>query len=84
MAQIAPWVNTLCSYKRDQGAKAEGGQGVSQDHVARTIALGDAEWRLERGRTFGCQFLRGLAEGQRLGLGEQVGHQQIVLIAREG
>ena len=36
------------------------------------------------GEPFGREFRRRLAEGQRLGLGEQVGHQQIVLIGRAG
>jgi hypothetical protein len=33
------------------------------------------------GRAFGLDLLGGLAEGQRLGLGEDVGHQHVVVAA---
>ena len=66
--------------QRHQRAEAVRRQGVGQDHIGRPVALGHPERRLERGRAFGGEFLGGLAEGQRLGLGEQVGHQQIVLV----
>ena len=53
-----------------------------QDQVGWPIALGDAEWRLEVGRTFRFQLLCCLAEGKRLGLGEQISHQKVVLLTQ--
>ena len=50
-------------------------QFFSQDRIGRPVALANAEWSLKVGRTFGLQFLGGLAESQRLGLREQICHQ---------
>ena len=59
-----------------QGARIE---LPAQDHVGGPVALGDAEWRLERRRAFCRKLLGGLSECQCLGLREQVRCQQIML-----
>ena len=65
--------------ERQEAAERRGVERVGQDRVGRSVALGDAEWRLEIRLPLRHQFRGGFAEGQRLGLGEQIGHQQVVL-----
>jgi hypothetical protein len=66
--------------QRDQAAKGRWIEGFSQDHVGRAVALGEAKWCLVVGRAFRFQLILRLAEGQRLGLREQIGHQKVVLL----
>ena len=66
--------------ERDQFPERVRGQAFGQDDVGRPVAFADTEWRLRRVRPFrGKLFLR-LAERQSLGLGEQVRHQEVVLL----
>ncbi len=66
--------------ERDQRAERMRRQPLGEDHVGRPVALADAERRLRRVRAFRRELLGGLAERQRLGLGEQVRHQEVVLL----
>ena len=61
---------------------AAGRQPFQQDRVGRAIALEDAVRHQPVGRPFGPDFLRRLAERQRLALGEDIGHQHIVMLAQ--
>ena len=70
--------------KCDQSTQRPRRQLVGQDRVGGTIAFANPERSLEVRRAFGLEFRGGLAERQGLGLREDVGHQQIVLLAPAG
>ena len=53
----------------------------SEDGVCGAVALEDAVRHQPVGRALGLDLLGRLAEGQRLGLREDVGHEQIVMVA---
>ena len=60
--------------ERDEAAERAAGQPLGEDRVRRPVALEDAVGRL-------CPRRVALAEGERLGLGEDVGDQQVVVVA---
>ena len=67
--------------ERHQLAQRLRGQPLGQDRARRAVALTDTVRHQPLRRPFGPHFLGRLAEGQRLGLGEQVGHEQVVVVA---
>ncbi len=81
MCQIVPCVNTLCSYKRDELAEHPRRERGRQDRVRRMVAREGAVRHLVGSDTFGLDLFAGLAERERLGLREQVRHQQVVVRA---
>ncbi len=81
MSQITPWTKTLCSYSATSLPSAAGVSRSSRMRVRRAIA-GEDLVRHELGRdALGGDLFRRLAERERLGLREQVRHQQIVVLA---
>ena len=67
--------------ERDQLAERFGREPLGEDRVRRTIALEDAMRHEPVGRAFGFDLLGRLAEGERLGLREDVRHQHVVMAA---
>src|SRR5579871_7039757 len=65
----------------DKLAQRFGRQALGQDGIGRAVALKGTLRHLEIGHAIGLHFLGGLAKGQRLSLGKEVRHQQIVVIA---
>jgi len=65
----------------DELAEDGGGERVGEDDVRRAVALEDAVRDEPFGRALGADLLGGLAEGECLGLGEDVGHQHVVVAA---
>ena len=81
MPQIAPWVKTLCSYSATSDAEGVRGEPLGEDRVRGPVALEDAVRDELLGRALRADLLGGLAEGERLGLREDVGDQQVVVLA---
>src|SRR5213078_3753385 len=73
-SQIAPWVNTLCSYSATSFPSVSG-----ESRVRGPIAEKDSMRNETVGRALGLDLLARLAEGQRLRLRKHVGHQHVVL-----
>ncbi len=69
--------------ERDQLAQRLRRQAIHQDGIGWVIALKGAMWHLKGGNTVGLDLLRRFAKSQRLGLREEVRHQQIV-VRRQG
>ncbi len=75
----------------DQGTQGFRGQALEQDAVGRAVAFEHLEWhqmldllqRLAGGQEFGLHGFLALAEGQGLGLGEEVG-QQFRMVITDG
>ena len=65
--------------ERDQLAEHRRRQLLGENRVRRPIAGEHAMRHEPIRRAFGLHFLRRFAEGQRLGLGEDVGHQHVVM-----
>ncbi len=65
----------------DQGAQRLGGQPVGEDRVGGAVALEDSVRDQRLRRALLAHLLGRLAEGERLALGEDVGHQQVVVVA---
>ena len=82
MCQIVPCTKTLCSYRAISLPSAAGVSRSSSERIGRMVALERAMRHLERRHAVGLDLGRGLAERQGLGLGKEVGHQQIVMIAQ--
>ena len=68
--------------ERDQRAQRLRRQPVGQDGVRGAVAFEGAVGHQPFRRPLGADLLRGLAKRQRLGLREDVGHQQIVMVAQ--
>ncbi len=68
--------------ERDQAPQHARRQQLGQDHVRRPVALHHPVGGDRVGRALGPHLLLGLAERQRLGLREHVGHQQVVVVAQ--
>ena len=58
-----------------------GGERVGEEDVRRAVALEDAVRDEPVGRALGLDLVGGLAEGERLGLREDVGQQHVVMVA---
>ena len=67
--------------ERHQLAEHPRGQPLGKDRVGRAVALEGAVRDQPVGRPLGRDLLGGLAEGERLGLGEDVGDEQVVVLA---
>ena len=67
--------------ERDQLAEHRRRQPLGEDRVRRPVALEDAVRHQPVRRALGPHLLGRLAERQRLGLGEHVGHQHVVVSA---
>ena len=65
----------------DELAERRRREPLGEDGVRRAVALEDAVRHQPVGRALGLDFLGRLAEGQRLGLGEDVGQQDVVVPA---
>ena len=81
MSQITPCVNTLCSYSATSAPSVAGVRRSARIVLVGPVAVEAAMRHEPIGRAFGLHFIVRLAERQRLGLREQVRHQQIVLVA---
>src|SRR5215472_14425644 len=68
--------------ERDECPERMRGQLVDQNHVGRAIPLAHAKWRLEVWGTLRLQLVGRLPEGESFGLGEHIGHQQVVMLFR--
>ena len=68
--------------ERDQLAQCGRRQVVEQDDVRWTVALEQPMRHEPIGRAFRGDLLGGLAEGQRLGLGEDIGDQEVLMAAQ--
>ena len=68
--------------KRDQLAQYFRRKLVSQNCVRWPVAFEDPVWHQPVRRAFRLHLLRRFAEGKRLGLGENIGHQDIVMAAQ--
>ena len=79
MSQTAPWTNTLCSYSAIELAEHGRRQLVGEDRGRRVVAPERPVRHLLLGTPSARTSSGGLAEGERLGLREEVGHQQVVL-----
>ena len=81
ICQIVPWVNTLCSYSATSWPSTRGVSSVGQDRRRRMVA-GEGPMRQPgpRGRLPPRTSAARLAEGERLGLGEEVGHEQVLVV----
>ena len=79
MSQIAPWVKTLCSYSATSLPERRRRQALGQNGVGGPVALEHPVRHQPVRRALGLDLLGGLAEGQRLGLGEDVGQQHVVV-----
>ena len=66
----------------DQGPEHLGREPFGQEDVRRPVALEGAVRHQPVGRSLGLDRFGRLAEGQGLGLGEHVGHQQVVMVAQ--
>ncbi len=66
----------------DQGPEHLGREAFSQEDVRRPVALERAVRHQPVGRSLGLDRFGCLAESQGLGLGEHVGHQQVVMVAQ--
>ena len=82
MSQIAPCVNTLCSYSATSVPRRRGVEHLGEDHVGRAIALHHPVRHDVGRRALGADLVGGLAEGQRLGLGEDVRREDVVVVAQ--
>jgi len=82
MLHTVPCVKTACSIERNELADGGGGEAVEHDHVRRAVAVEDAVRDQPLRRALGADFLGGLAEGQRLGLREDVGDEDVVMAAQ--
>src|SRR5262245_34929991 len=75
----------LCKHamlvERDELAERFGRQAFLQDRTGWSVAVEDAVRRQPVGSAFRLHFLSGLTKGQGLGLGEDVGHQKIMMLA---
>ena len=84
MCQITPWVNTLCSYSATSAPSEAGVRRspriVLVGRLPSKVLCGTSQSGAPSARTSSGR----LAERQRLGLGEDVGHQEIVVLARAG
>ena len=58
-----------------------GGEHVGEDGVGGAVAFEDLVRDEGFGDAFGLDFVGGLAEGERFGLGEDVGHEHVVMAA---
>src|SRR3954465_1940777 len=67
--------------KRDEPAEGLGRQPVDKDHVRWAVALEDTMGDEPVGGAFVFDLLGSLAEGQRFGLGEHIGHQYVMVPA---
>ena len=65
----------------DQGAERVRVEPLGEDRVGRAVALHHPVRDDRLRRPLGAHLLGRLAEGERLGLGEDVGHQQVVVVA---
>ncbi len=65
--------------ERDQSAQNFWREFLGQDGICRMVAFESAMWNLKRRNTISRDFFGGLSECQRFGLGEEVGHQEIVV-----
>jgi hypothetical protein len=65
----------------DQRAEDPRGEDLGEQHVGRPVALHHPVRHHVLGRPLGPDLLLGLAEGQRLRLGEHVGGQDVVVVA---
>ena len=79
MPQIAPCVNTLCSYVATSWPEHARCQLRREDRVRRVVARERPVRHQLRWHTFGRDLLGGLAEGERLGLREQVRREQVMV-----
>ena len=66
----------------DQGPESFGREAFGQEDVRRPVALERAVRHQPVGRSLGLDRFGRLAERQGLGLGEDVGHQQVVMVAQ--
>ena len=82
MFQIAPWVKTCVLVEGDELAEDFRGEALGKDRVRWAVALEDAMGHEPIRRAFSLDFVRRLAEGQRLGLGEDVGQEHVVVPAK--
>ena len=80
MSQMAPWVNTLCSYSATSAPSLRGVSLSTRIMLVGRLPSATRNGVWKSGEPSAFEFLGGLAEGQRLGLREQVGHQQVVLV----
>ena len=82
MPQIGALREDAVLVERHQRAEQRRRQPLGEDHVGRAVALEGAVRDQEVGGPLGLDLLGRLAEGQHLGLGEDVGHQQVVVVAQ--
>ena len=68
--------------QRHQAAQRVRRELLGEDHVGRAVALHHPVGDDVIGRALGADLLLGLAERQRLGLGEHVRDQQVVMVAQ--
>ena len=80
--QIVPCVKTMCSYKRDEFAEHCRRELVGENDIGRTVALEHAMRHQRALRAFGPDFIGGFAKRQRLGLGKNIRHQNVVMPAQ--
>ena len=84
MDQIVPCVNTLCSYSATSVPSARGVSRSSSSVLDGPVALEHPVRHEPVRRALGPHLLRGLAEGQRLALGEHVRGEQVVVARPSG
>ncbi len=65
----------------DEGAEGVGGEELGEEGVGGAVAFEDFVGDEGVGDTFGFDFFGGFAEGQGFGLGEDVGHEHVVMAA---
>ena len=82
MFQMTPWVKTRVLVERDELAERFRREPVGEDRVRRAVALEDPVRHEPVRRAFGLDLLGRLAERQRLGLGEDVRQQHVVVPAK--
>ena len=67
--------------ERDERAERERRQLLGEEHVRRAVALEDPVRDDRLGRPLGAHLRLGLAERERLGLREDVRHEDVVVVA---
>src|SRR5262245_20713418 len=89
-APLVEWVNVpddaLSEYsvliQRNELAQRFRREPLGQYHVRRTVALKDPVWRQPCGRALSFDLFRRLPERQCLGLCENVGHKNVVVLVQ--
>ena len=79
ICQMVPWVKTLCSYRATELTENFGRESIGEDGVRRAVALEDPVGYQPIRRALGFNLLGRLPEGQRLGLGEDVRQEHVVM-----